>query len=147
MSNNLNVLPVPPSELPNSSTNESANDSTDDFVDEVIHHTGYKLANLIFQDKFVKKYSNNSITSVGTTRNPSNPNNNAFRSKAFQSQRVSVSDSSVSYESVPMGRLKRPIGTNNHVNLNDLQETRTKNHVNLNDLRKPELNNHVNLNN
>jgi hypothetical protein len=85
MSNNLNIPPVPPSELPNSSTNESANDfvdesvnestndsaneSTDDFVDEVIHHTGCKLANLIFQDKFVKKYSNNNIASVGAALN------------------------------------------------------------------------------
>lgn len=71
MSNNPNVLPIPPSELPNSSTdesvddfvNESTNDCTDDFVDEVIHHTGCKLANLIFLEKFVKKYSNNNITS------------------------------------------------------------------------------------
>ena len=80
MSNNLNVLPVPPSELPNSSTdefvddfvNDSTNDSTDDFVDEVIYHTGCKLANLIFQDKFVKKYSNKTGTNVGATAS-SNP--------------------------------------------------------------------------
>jgi hypothetical protein len=77
MSNNFNVLPVPPSELPNSSTdefvddfvndstNDSTNDCTYDFVDEVIYHTGCKLANLIFQDKFVKKSSNKTGTNVG----------------------------------------------------------------------------------
>jgi hypothetical protein len=91
MSNNLNVLPVPPSELPNSSTNEStnesandfvdesanesANDSTDNFVDEVIYHTGCKLANLIFQDKFVKN-SNNNIMTVGAVQSNLNNLNN-----------------------------------------------------------------------
>ena len=80
MSNNPNVLPIPPSELPNSSTdesvddfvNDSTNECTDDFVDEVIHHTGCKLANLIFQEKFVKKYSstsNKTETNVGAAQN------------------------------------------------------------------------------